>query len=260
MNGRLFTCAITAKYLLCFQVLELSSNTVKRWLLQVVGVEQVLSITACAKCQTLQRAQKATTTLGWQVKIDKMGRIQKWPWLPTCFLSIESLKNHVQSEVAGYPTSWRIPRCFLCWLILACPCLKCLIHWYDVLCFKSLASKISLQGDRPINVGGASAYSLRRNSGTLSSRSLTPLGRSGCIYAKAQEAKRVYRVSMESSQYMMHAERIFLKWTIIPKWDINISLDKQHARMRWMWWPKPGTTVGVVHLLELVGTYCWQRG
>ena len=100
----------------------------------------------------------------------QMGRIQKWPWLPTCFLSIESLKNHVPSEVAGYLTSWRLPRCFLCWLILSFVlCLKCLIHWYDVLCLKSLASKISLQGDRPINVSGASAYSLRRNSGTLSS-------------------------------------------------------------------------------------------
>ena len=70
MNGRLFTCAITAKCLICFQVLELSSNTMKRWLLQVVGVEQVLSTAACDKCQTLQRTQKATTTLDWQVKID----------------------------------------------------------------------------------------------------------------------------------------------------------------------------------------------
>lgn len=161
MNGRFFTCAITAKYLICFQVLELSSNTMKRWLLQVIGVEQVLSTAVCDKCQTLQRTQKATTTLDWQVKIDKMGRIQKWPRLPTCFLSIESLKNHVWSEVAGYLTSWRIPWCFLCWLILS--------FWYDVLCLKSLASKIPLQGDRPINVSGASAYSLRRISGTLSS-------------------------------------------------------------------------------------------
>jgi hypothetical protein len=71
MNGRLFTCAITTKCLICLQVLELSSNTVKRWLLEVVGVDQVLSTAACDKCQTLQRTQKATTTLDWQVKIDK---------------------------------------------------------------------------------------------------------------------------------------------------------------------------------------------
>jgi hypothetical protein len=77
MNGRLFTCAITTKCLIYLQVLELSSDTVKRWLLEVVGIEQVLSTAACDKCQTLQRAQKATTTLDWRVEIDKMGRIQK---------------------------------------------------------------------------------------------------------------------------------------------------------------------------------------
>lgn len=39
--------------------------------------EQVLNTAVCDKCQTLQRTQKATTTLDWQVKFDKMGRIQK---------------------------------------------------------------------------------------------------------------------------------------------------------------------------------------